>query len=50
METVDAVSTLTPIIDDLKGDLLTLAAAGVGAAAVLFAVKAGWNKVRSFVR
>lgn len=45
--TVTAVTTATA---GLETDLLAVAGIGLGIGAAIFAVRKGWNLVRSFVR
>lgn len=43
------VSIVTDAVDGLQGDLLSVAAVGLGIGAVIFAVRKGWRLVKSFV-
>jgi len=44
------VSVVTDAVSGLESDLVTVAGVGLGIGAVIFAIRKGWNLVRSFVR
>lgn len=44
------VGVVTDAVSGLQGELLTVAAAGIGIGAVIFAVRKGWTLVKGFVK
>lgn len=50
MSSPTPTSVVTDAVDGLEGDLLAVAAVGLGIGAVIFAIRKGWGLVKSFVR